>query len=110
MGMLHRLSWLSLFHIFRKFSNASGLYMNAQKSILYHGDCDLDTIIYIKNLFGIDFKLMGLGMKYLGYHIKPCNYRNSNWLWLVDRFLRKSLDGNIGIYPWVGVLSFPKLF
>lgn len=34
---------------------------------------------------------MSGGIKYLGYHIKPCNYRVLDWQWLIDRFYRKIL-------------------
>jgi len=58
MGMSFRLSSLCFFHIFRKFINAASFCMNAHKSILCHDDCDLENILYIKNLFGIEAKLM----------------------------------------------------
>lgn len=77
MGMLNHFSQLCLFHIFRRFSNATGLYLNAQKSIVFHGKCALDIIIYIKNLFGIEAQFLCDGIKYLGYHMKPCKCRNS---------------------------------
>jgi len=89
MGMLNRFAWLCLFHIFRKFANATGLHMNVHKSIIFHGDCDLEIIAYIKKLFGVEAEMMVNGMKYLGYHIKPCNYMNVDWKWLVDRVFKR---------------------
>lgn len=67
--------------------------MNLQKSILYHNICDMEVVSYIKSLFGVAADLMMSGMKYLGYHIKPCGYKVANWLWLVDRFFKR-------IYGW----------
>ena len=89
MGMLSRFSSLTLFHIFKKFANAIGLHMNIQKSIIYHGSSDMVTITYIKSLFDIEGKMMKNGMKYLGYHIKPCSYKIVDWQWLVDHFYKK---------------------
>lgn len=80
MGMLNRLAWLTHFHIFAKFANATGLYMNLQKSIVFHGICDMEVIAYIHILFGVASELMSGGMKYLGYHIKPCSYKVNDWM------------------------------
>jgi len=38
----------------------------------------MEIIDYIKNIFGIEAVPMKFGIKYLGYHIKPCNYRNAD--------------------------------
>lgn len=86
MEMLSRFTWLHLFHIFNKFSIATGLTMNLHKSIVYHDVGDFEVVEYIKNLFGIEAEQMLLGMQYLGYRIKPKCYRNTDWQSLVDRF------------------------
>lgn len=75
MGMVNRFAWLTLFQVFSKFANATGLHMNLQKSIVYHDICDMEVISYIKSLFGVVAALMMSGMKYLGYHIKPYSYK-----------------------------------
>lgn len=51
MGMIFHFSWLCLLHIFSRFANASGLHMNVNKYVLHHGQCDLETISYIKVYF-----------------------------------------------------------
>jgi len=51
MGMIFCFSWLCLVHIYSRFANASSLPMNVNKSILYHGQCDLETISYTKVYF-----------------------------------------------------------
>ena len=71
MCMLNRFAWLTLFHVFKFFSNTTGLHMSLEKSTIYHGLCDMEGIYYIKVLFGIEVELMTNGMKCLGYHIKP---------------------------------------
>lgn len=109
MGMLNHFTNLCLFHIFNKFSNASGLYMNAQKSIIYHGNFELDIIAYIKNIFGIEVELMSNETTYLGYHIKPCTYRNADWLWLIDRFFKKISQWEYRIYPSRALSTLHKL-
>lgn len=44
MCMLNHLSWLNLFHIFKRFKCASGLVMHLHKSMLYHDMGDMDDI------------------------------------------------------------------
>jgi len=78
LGMLNRFTWLTLFHILKTNSNATSLHMNLHKLIVYHDMCDTKVIDYIKGLFGIETEPMKFGMKYLGYHIKPCSYRNAD--------------------------------
>lgn len=70
---------------FKKFANATDLHMNIQNSIIFHGYCDMEIISYIKILFIIEAEMMKTGMKYLGYHIKPCSWRIvlGNGLWTV---------------------------
>lgn len=63
--------------------------MNNQKYIIFHGICDMEVIAYIHILFGVDSELMLGGMKYLGYHIKPCSYKVNDWMYIVDHFYRK---------------------
>lgn len=89
MGMLNRFAWLCPFHIFRIFANATALHMNVQKSIIFHGCCDMEIIAYIRNPFGIEAEMMKNGMKYLQYYIKPCSYRIVDWKWLVDHFFKR---------------------
>jgi len=89
MGMLNLFAWLTLFHVFTKFAKATGLHMNLQKSIVYHGICDMEAVAYIKSLFGIDAEQRMCGMKYLGHHIKPCGYRIIKWQCLVDSFYKR---------------------
>jgi len=89
MGMLNCFAWMTLFHVFTKFSNAIGLHMNLQKFIFYHNICDMEMIYFIKSIFWIDVEPMMSSMKYLGYHIKPSIYRIVDWQWLVDHFYKR---------------------
>jgi len=73
MGILKRFSWLHILHIFSKFGNAFGLIMNQIKSSIVHDQCDMEIIDYITSLFGVASEHMIGGMKYLGFHIKPCD-------------------------------------
>lgn len=52
-----------------------GVFVNHQKSIILYGKGNEEDITYIKGLFGVEDKSMEGGMKYLGFHIKPNNYR-----------------------------------
>lgn len=87
-GILNKFSWLHLFHIFTKFGNAFGLIMNHLKSTIVHDQSDMEVIAYIRRLFGVASEILSRGMKCLGFHIKPCNYKVNDWMWLVDRFYK----------------------
>lgn len=89
LGLLNRFSWCHLFQIFHKFGIVSGLKMNHSKSVIMYNLEISDTIIYIANLFGIPTKCFSSGLKYLGFHLKPSKYRNSDWNWLVYRYYLK---------------------
>lgn len=89
MGMNNRYKWLTLSQIFKKFGWARVLFMNDLKSSILYGTCNLEDIAYIQRNFGVGANPLVVGMKYLGYHLKPCKYKNINWMWLVDRFHKK---------------------
>jgi len=89
MGMICRFSWLCLFHIFSRFANATGLHMNVNKSILYHGQRNVESITNIKCIFGIEAMPIQNGMKYLRYCIKYCCYIIVDWKWLADRVYKR---------------------
>lgn len=57
----------------------------------------------------IKAEMMDNGMKYLEYHIKPCNYRNADWKWLVGSFLRGYLGRNLDVCCWGVGSSLPML-
>ena len=53
---------------------ASRLLMIKHKSMILFGEGHMEDIEHIKNIFGVDAKSIGTGLKYLGFNIKPNNY------------------------------------
>eukprot|EP00253_Pinus_taeda_P012614 PITA_12614 len=85
-AMLCKRSWICYKAILDRFHRATGLFINKSKSILYHNDVELDTVLWIAQLFDISATPLSLGLKYLGYHLKPSGYSKHDWAWLIDRF------------------------
>ena len=88
-AMLCRASWDCLHDILIKFQSASGLVINKVKSMLYHNDSDMDTVLWISDLFGISQSPISGGFKYLGFSLKAKGYGKRDWCWLIDRFFKK---------------------
>lgn len=88
-AMLCRSSWVCFKDILDRFHNATGLFINKSKSLLYHNDVDLDTVAWISQLFGIESASLDLGLKYLGFHLKPNGYSTQDWHWLTERFYNR---------------------
>jgi len=88
-SMLCRMSWRCLYDILLKFQSASGLVINKVKSMLYHNDSDMDTILWISDLFGISQSPIRGGFKYLGFTLKAKGYGKRDWSWLIERFFKK---------------------
>lgn len=65
LGMLCHFSWLCLFNILKKITNAIGLQINERKSIIYRGKSSRETIEYIEGLYCIKETPIQKGMKYL---------------------------------------------
>jgi len=80
--MTHIISYL-------QFGWATGLIMNLLKSTILYGSCDMHDIAYIQRIFRVGADSLEVGMKYLGYRIKPCKYKNNDWLWLVECFYKE---------------------
>lgn len=88
-SMLCRMSWRCLHDILFKFQSASVLVINKVKSMLYHNDSDMDTVLWIADLFGILQSSIRGGFKYLGFSLKAKGYGKRDWCWLIDRFFKK---------------------
>lgn len=46
-------------------------------------------IDHIAGNFGVTITPLQNEIHYLGYNIKPCNYRNQDWRWLIDKYKQK---------------------
>ena len=54
--------------------NLFGMQINEEKSTLYHYGLDEYEIITLHNIFSFSVVKLENGMKYLGFHLKPCRY------------------------------------
>jgi len=91
--MLCRASWACINDILLRFQKATGLFINKEKSFLYHNDVGLDIVQWISDLMGITPQLLHQGFKYLGFSLKAKGYTTRDWQWLLERIFKK-------IAPW----------
>jgi len=77
-----------------------GLRINSDKSFLIYEYGDMEEITFIAGFLRVGLKRASDGFKYLGFNIKPCGYRNKDWMWLVDRFKSKI---NKWIHRWLSI-------
>jgi len=74
-GILSRRNWVTLHYNFCRFHSASELLINKGKSFLLFVEGKQEDIEYIANIFGVETQHINHGLKYLGYNIKPNNYK-----------------------------------
>ena len=51
-----------------------------------YSNLDDNLVSDIKALFRFKMNLIEVGVKYLGFWVKPLNYYLSNWSWMVQKF------------------------
>jgi hypothetical protein len=88
--------WKEIDSILKIFCRASGLQINVTKSTLHYSgltEVDLDTY---KNIFLYNFLEILVGLRYLGYFLKPDCYKVVDWRWLLIKFEKKLCIGAIG--------------
>lgn len=67
----------------------TGLSINEGKSTFHFGNVKEVEMEYISQLFNIQAISINEGLKYLGFHLKPTGYNNSDWSWLTDRLYKR---------------------
>jgi len=88
-AMLCRVSWACINDILSKFQKAIGLFINKEKSSLFHNDSNMEIILWISELMGIAPFSIKQGFKYLGFSLKAKGNSKRDWQWLLDRFYKK---------------------
>jgi len=66
------------------------MVINCEKTGVYAYGRSEQTIINISRHFNILVKELDTGLKYLGFILKPNNYRIANWKWLVNKIERRT--------------------
>ena len=67
------------------FCKASGMIINEDKSYFYYAGLNESQLISIHNIFSFNMDKIEHGMKYLGFHLKPCRYLKKDWDWLITK-------------------------
>eukprot|EP00253_Pinus_taeda_P009156 PITA_09156 len=73
----------------QKFQSASRILINKEKPKLYHNDANMELVLWIVAMIGINQASIGNGIKYLGFNLKAKGNKKRDWLWLVDRFYNR---------------------
>ena len=82
----------SLVEVLLIFCKASGMKINEDKSALYVSNLDESEVITLQNIFAFSVNNIELGMKYLGFHLKPCSYLLKDWNWLIVKVEKRILE------------------
>jgi hypothetical protein len=67
------------------FCLASDMDVNCQKSCFLAQNIDPSLKQRLKEVFNIQFVSIDQGMKYLGFYLKPNNYRVTDWKWMIQK-------------------------
>ena len=67
------------------YSNSYGMIINEDKSSFYYSGMEESELISIQNIFSFNVNKIESGMKYLGFHLKPCRYLLKYWDWLISK-------------------------
>ena len=71
------------------FTLASGMVISVDKSSFLHNNFTIEKMVSIQLLFPYKMERLDVGFQYLGYWVKPLNYRVCNWKWILKKFEHK---------------------
>jgi hypothetical protein len=71
--------------ILNLFCSATGMKVNMEKSCLILNHCATAEEFSIASSFPAQRKSLSEGFKYLGFNLKPDNYRKEDWSWLIRK-------------------------
>jgi hypothetical protein len=74
------------------FGKATCMKINERNSTLSTHNMELEEQRSYMDLFPFEQQELEKGLKYLGFHLKPNNYRKEDWKWLIAK-LEKRLKG-----------------
>jgi hypothetical protein len=77
--------WMVFQSILTNFCLASSMDVNCQKSCFLAQNIDPSLEQRMQEEFNIQFISIDKGMKYLGFYLKPNNYRVGDWNWMVQK-------------------------
>jgi hypothetical protein len=74
--------WRYYKHILENFCLATGMEINDNKSLILCNELSPKVEEHILHQYSFHFEPLDNGLKYLGYHLKPNDYRVADWMWL----------------------------
>ena len=63
-----------------------------------HYGLEESELVSLQNIFSFSVAKLEVGLKYLGFHLKPCRYLLKDWDWLVAKVEKES---RIGFFRWL---------
>jgi hypothetical protein len=88
--------WRSYKHILETFCLATGMEINDNKSLILCNELFPEVEAHILHQYSFHSKPLDNGLKYLGYHLKPNDYRVVEWMWLFRKIEARITVGVIG--------------
>ena len=82
--------------------------VNEEKSYYYTHKVQTGTLVELKKLFHSKIGQMEEGLGYLGFILKPNNYRMMDWLWLLKKIERRISNWSYRFLSLGGRLSLVK--
>jgi hypothetical protein len=81
--------WKEIDSIMATFYCALGLIINPHKSTLHYSGVQVEDLVPFKVIFPYKFADLSVGFRYLGFYLKPTNYRVEDLCWLIAKFERR---------------------
>ena len=101
--------WISFKVILDTFCDASGMRINLDKSCFLYNNVNEGILNSISRTLSVNFEHITKGFKYLGFFIKPLNYRVKDWQWLIKNFERRIQSWTFRLLSLGGRLVLIKL-
>jgi hypothetical protein len=84
--------WKAIDEILKIFCRAMGLVVNLLKSTFHYSGIQQEVLDSFKDIFPYNFADLYKfveGFRYLGYFLKPDNYKAEDWRWLILKFEKR---------------------
>lgn len=67
------------------YCKATGMEANMKKSLMSFNALEVKVKIQVINLLPMNHSDLNHGIKYLGFKLKPSDYKYVDWLWLFNK-------------------------
>jgi hypothetical protein len=91
--------WKEIDDILKIFCRATSMMVNLLKSTFHHSGIQGEVLDNFKEIFPYNFVDLSEGFRYLGYFLKPDNYKAEDWRWLMQSLKKGLAIGVIDGYP-----------